>query len=67
MRALIFALGVALAFPAGAAWQATRSPQPRLMGVGCDGAGGVLFADEESAFPACQDIHAANAETWGAR
>lgn len=33
------------------------SYHPRLVGIGCDGASGPIYADEEDAFPKCIDIH----------
>lgn len=30
---------------------------PRLIGTGCEGAQGPLWADEEDDFPRCKDIH----------
>lgn len=34
----------------------SRPPSPRLVGYGCDGASGKLYADEESDFPSCVAI-----------
>jgi hypothetical protein len=30
---------------------------PLLVGIGCQGASGPLYGNEESAFPQCMDIH----------
>lgn len=30
----------------------------RLVGIGCNGANGPIYANEESDFPMCADIHA---------
>lgn len=61
------ALAAVLAFLAGAAWQASRSPQPRLAGYGCEFTAGPIYAHEESDFPPCARIAPANLETWGGR
>lgn len=34
--------------------------QPVLIGYGCEGASGPLWAQEESDFPPCADIHIAS-------
>jgi hypothetical protein len=45
---IVFAVGIInIAFPA-----------PSLVGYGCDGAGGPIFAYEESEFPMCLKIEA---------
>jgi hypothetical protein len=47
------------AFLAGLHFGAVHA-QPRLVGFGCIGADGPLYADAESDFPRCLDIHPAN-------
>lgn len=32
------------------------TPEPRLVGYGCEGASGLLYANEESDFPPCKTI-----------
>jgi len=54
-RALMPA-ALVLALVAGAGWQASRSPRPALVGIGCEGAAGPLYAAEESDFPRCASI-----------
>lgn len=41
----MFALGTVL-----------TNPPPHLRGLGCSGAGGILYANEESDFPNCRII-----------
>lgn len=62
MRSIVLGLVLAAAgYMAGASnWQGAHvAHTPRLIGHGCHGAGGDIFADEESDFPvACLDIEA---------
>lgn len=53
------ALELALAAIIGAALALQLAPErtgPRLVGYGCIGAGGPLYADAESDFPQCAEI-----------
>lgn len=57
MRGLLAGAVLACAaFPMGAAWQASRADQPRLVGLRCDFTSGPIYADTESAFPRCDTI-----------
>lgn len=46
------------AFCLGSCAYDVSHPMPRLVGYGCEGSGGVLYADEEDHFPRCQRIEA---------
>ena len=59
-RAALALAGALAAFMAGAAWQASRAPQPRLVGLGCESVPGPIYAQEESDFPRCAVIQPAN-------
>ena len=48
----IFALGFASAL----AIIALVQPNPALVGYGCEGANGLIYAQEESDFPMCERI-----------
>lgn len=53
MRAAILA---SLAFIAGLHLGTYAAPSPRLVGIGCIGAHGPIYADSESDFPQCLAI-----------
>ena len=48
----------ALAFGLNAVSEPQPRPGPTLMGYGCEGASGILYAYEESDFPVCDEIDA---------
>ncbi len=52
----IFALGFASAL----AIIALVQPNPALVGYGCEGANGLIYAQEESDFPMCERIEVRN-------
>lgn len=56
MRPLLFAALAVIGFAV-----AVDSARPRLVGYGCQGASGALFADEESDFPICKRIESNDA------
>lgn len=55
--AVLIAAALWLAAAAGAL-VGLLATSPRLVGYGCEGASGPLYADEEDIFPRCKDIHA---------
>lgn len=56
MRALYAIALVLPVFALGAVWQASRADQPALIGYGCEGTSGPIYADEEDQFPICENI-----------
>ncbi len=46
--ALVIAFGIGIAVG--------NSTRPRLVGIGCDGSNGPLYANEEDHFPKCKEI-----------
>jgi len=56
MRAPLAYSLAALAFIAGLHIGTAAAPSPRLVGIGCLGAAGPIYADSESDFPQCLTI-----------
>lgn len=58
MRPLLIGLafGVLLGLAYMTGQRSAMEAGPRLIGYGCEGAGGDLWASEESDFPRCEEI-----------
>lgn len=57
-NAISIALGFALAYVFAAGLYAIAFPAPALVGYGCEGASGPLYANEEDHFPVCTLVEA---------